>query len=118
LNLNANGSFTYTPGSNYFGNDSFTYRAGDLSATSAVATVSLTVRDTDTPLSFVSEEMTASGFSLNLSVPWGYVCVIEASTNLVDWIPIFTNSILSGSFVFTDQTATNVPSRFYRAIAR
>jgi VCBS repeat-containing protein len=118
LNLNANGSFTYTPSSNYFGSDSFTYRASDLSAMSAVATVSLTVRDTHTPLSFVSEEMTASGFSLNLSAPWGYVYVVEASTNLVDWIPIFTNATLSGSFVFTDQTATNVPSQFYRAVVR
>jgi VCBS repeat-containing protein len=118
LNLNANGSFTYMPSSNYFGSDSFTYRASDLSAMSAVATVSLTVRDTHTPLSFVSEEMTASGFSLNLSAPWGYVYVVEASTNLVDWIPIFTNATLSGSFVFTDQTATNVPSQFYRAVVR
>jgi hypothetical protein len=53
-----------------------------------------------------------------LSGQLGYVCVIEASTNLVDWIPIFTNSTLSGSFAFTDQTATNIPSRFYRAFAR
>jgi VCBS repeat-containing protein len=118
LNLNANGSFTYMPSSNYFGSDSFTYRASDLSAMSAVATVSVTVRDTHTPLSFVSEEMTASGFSLNLSAPWGYVYVVEASTNLVDWIPIFTNATLSGSVVFTDPTATNVPSQFYRAVVR
>jgi hypothetical protein len=116
--LNVNGSFIFTSGSNYFGNDSFTYRAGNLSATSAVATVSLTVRDTDTPLSFVSEEMTASGFSLNLSAPWGYVCIVEASTNAVDWIPIFTNTTLSGNVIFADPLATNVPSRFYRAGAR
>jgi hypothetical protein len=64
------------------------------------------------------EEMTVSGFSLNLSPPWGYVCVVEASTNLVDWIPIFTNITLSGNVVFTDPSATNVPSRFYRASAR
>ena len=116
LNLNADGSFIYTPSSNYFGNDSFTYRANDLSATSAVATVSLTVRDTQTPLSFVWGAMTAGGFNLNLSEPWGYVCVVEASTNMIDWIPIFTNAIFSGNVVFTDPTATNVPSRFYRAM--
>ena len=29
LSLNTNGSFTYTPNSNYFGSDSFTYRASD-----------------------------------------------------------------------------------------
>src|SRR5258708_10425829 len=43
LTLNANGSFTYTPVSNYFGADSFTYRASDGVANSGVATVSLTI---------------------------------------------------------------------------
>jgi VCBS repeat-containing protein len=43
LNLNVNGAFTYTPVSNYFGADNFTYRASDGLATSAVATVSLTI---------------------------------------------------------------------------
>jgi VCBS repeat-containing protein len=43
LTLNANGSFSYTPAANYNGSDSFTYKASDGSATSAVATVNLTV---------------------------------------------------------------------------
>src|SRR5882724_8308630 len=43
LTLNANGSFTYTPVSNYFGADSFTYRANDGVANSGIATVSLTI---------------------------------------------------------------------------
>ncbi len=41
--LNANGSFTYTPTANYFGADSFTYRANDGTVDSAVTTVSITV---------------------------------------------------------------------------
>ena len=44
LTLNANGSFTYTPTANYVGSDSFTYRASDGTATSTLATVSLTVK--------------------------------------------------------------------------
>ncbi len=44
LALNADGSFSYTPNANSFGSDSFTYRARDAQATSAVATVSLTVQ--------------------------------------------------------------------------
>jgi hypothetical protein len=32
-------------------------------------------------------------------------------TNLVNWIPIYTNV---GSFIFTDPKATNYPDRFYR----
>lgn len=43
LALNANGSFSYTPGANYHGVDSFTYKANDGSADSEVATVTITV---------------------------------------------------------------------------
>lgn len=43
LGLNANGSFSYTPTTGYSGPDSFTYRASDGLATSAPATVTLTV---------------------------------------------------------------------------
>ena len=43
LNLNADGSFDYTPQAGYSGPDSFTYQASDGSASSGVQTVSLTV---------------------------------------------------------------------------
>lgn len=44
LNLNADGSFTYTPNANFFGEDSFTYRADDGTVQSPPATVKLVVR--------------------------------------------------------------------------
>jgi uncharacterized delta-60 repeat protein len=43
LNMNADGSFSYTPNANYNGSDSFTYKANDGQADSNVATVSITV---------------------------------------------------------------------------
>src|SRR5207248_2210637 len=43
LTLSANGSFTYVPAAGYYGADSFTYKANDTFANSAVATVSLTI---------------------------------------------------------------------------
>ncbi|MES2660549.1 MAG: Ig-like domain-containing protein [Verrucomicrobiota bacterium] len=43
VTLNLNGSFTYTPASGYFGNDSFTYHANDGTLNSNIATVNLTV---------------------------------------------------------------------------
>lgn len=43
MTLAANGSFTYTPASHYFGTDSFTYRARNDQGVSRTATVSLTV---------------------------------------------------------------------------
>ena len=43
LTLNADGSFVYTPNAGFCGTDSFTYTATDGNATSAPATVSITV---------------------------------------------------------------------------
>jgi autotransporter-associated beta strand protein/VCBS repeat-containing protein len=43
LTLNADGSFTYTPVANYFGADSFSYRASDGALTSEIAVVSINV---------------------------------------------------------------------------
>jgi VCBS repeat-containing protein len=43
LTLNANGSFTYVPLTNYFGSDSFTYQAFDGTAKSPIAIVNITV---------------------------------------------------------------------------
>ena len=43
VSLNANGSFTYTPGPDYNGPDSFTYQARDGTLTSNTATVSIAV---------------------------------------------------------------------------
>jgi VCBS repeat-containing protein len=49
LTLNANGSFAYTPAANYNGPDSFTYRAGDGSLTSNLATVTIAVSAVNDP---------------------------------------------------------------------
>jgi len=46
LNLNANGSFDYTPSAGFTGTDSFSYRASDGTALSAIATVTITVAAT------------------------------------------------------------------------
>lgn len=69
LSLNPDGSFTYTPDADYTGPDSFTYLAGDGTASSNLATASITVlpandapeavddsvtTDEDTPLTVVA----------------------------------------------------------------
>lgn len=41
--LEADGAYSYTPAADWFGSDSFTYRASDGAATSGVATVTITV---------------------------------------------------------------------------
>ena len=51
VTLNPDGSFTYTPNANFFGTDSFAYKANDGTLDSNVTTVSLTVNPVnDAPL--------------------------------------------------------------------
>lgn len=49
LNLNADGSFDYTPNPDYYGTDSFTYQAYDGEDYSNVATVTITVNPVNDP---------------------------------------------------------------------
>ena len=49
LDLRPDGSFTYTPTADFNGTDSFTYRASDGTASSAPATVTITVGGTNDP---------------------------------------------------------------------
>src|SRR6266849_1103720 len=50
LQLNANGSFSYTPSAAFSGTDSFTYKANDGKADSGVATVTITVNPNHPPV--------------------------------------------------------------------
>jgi uncharacterized repeat protein (TIGR01451 family) len=70
------------------------------------------------PPSMAAATMTLNGFTFQLSVPAGHTYVILATTNLQDWIPIFTNVVLTGSVAFTDTSATNNRMRFYRGMAQ
>jgi hypothetical protein len=71
------------------------------------------------PLSFNTSpagmRWTGSGFQLQLDGLAGSL-VIYASTNLMSWMPIYTNPTASGSIQFIDPHATNFPFRFYRAV--
>jgi hypothetical protein len=51
------------------------------------------------------------GFHLTVSNSQSPV-VIQASTNLINWVNIYTNT---GTFNFTDSVAPGYPKRFYRA---
>ncbi len=57
-------------------------------------------------------------FSLRLSGGPNRTCVIEASTNLMTWGPVFTNTTSAGGrFDFTDEQSANAAQRFYRAVS-
>ena len=55
-------------------------------------------------------------FRMQLETPADVAGVVLASTNLVDWLPVFTN-LPGGSLEFADLAATNYSRRFYRADA-
>ena len=52
-------------------------------------------------------------FAFNVSGTPGLNCVVQATTNLTDWISVQTNAV---PFVFSDTLATGFPTRFYRAL--
>ncbi len=54
FNLNADGTFSYTPNADFFGTDTFTYHANDGNSDSNVATVTITVNGVNDAPSFTA----------------------------------------------------------------
>jgi uncharacterized protein (TIGR03790 family) len=54
-------------------------------------------------------------FQMQMQIPTALQYVIQASTNLVDWLPIATN-VVPGLVDFQDTDATNYSARFYRVV--
>ncbi len=52
-------------------------------------------------------------FSFNVNGPSGYTYVIQASTNMVNWVPVMTNT---APFEFVDSNADLFNQRFYRSV--
>ncbi|MDB6024302.1 MAG: hypothetical protein JWM68_525 [Verrucomicrobiales bacterium] len=69
------------------------------------------------PSSFGSSSMgTNRNFQFTFTGQVGFSYVIEGSTNLSNWVPISTNTILNGGTLqFIDVNAPAHPYRFYRA---
>lgn len=55
-------------------------------------------------------------FSIILSGPTDSNAVILVSTNLQLWVPLCTNQLTAGTWVFTDIVASNYLVRYYRAL--
>ena len=54
-------------------------------------------------------------FRVAVGAVGGQDVVVEASTNLMDWTPILTNTAAMGPLYFHDSDITNVAKRCYRA---
>jgi hypothetical protein len=87
------------------------------SVTSDVAVLTVTIPRTppqiitgDGSFGFLSNQ-----FGFNLSGAAGQTIVVEGSTDLVGWAPLYTNTVAGSPFYFFDPGWTNYPQRYYRA---
>lgn len=102
LQLNANGSFSYAPPTNFAGTTTFTYSARDGSADSAPATVTITVTPVnDPPFITNSAPRTATEgvtyrYTLAASDPDGTTPTITAPT-IPSWLTFTPPATLSGA---------------------
>jgi hypothetical protein len=83
---------------------------------SATQTFNVVVRSAVPPQITGLQLLSTGAFRLQLSSEAGYPCVIEGSTNLLDWLPLATNlADASGRMEFGEPAANQRPQRFYRA---
>ena len=87
------------------------------SVTSSIVTLTVTIPATPPQIagSGASFGFQTNWFGFNLTGAFGQTIVVDGSTNLINWTPLFTNTANGSPFYFTDPAATNYPWRFYRA---
>jgi uncharacterized delta-60 repeat protein len=66
------------------------------------------------PLQFGSIVSSNGTFQFTITSPANST-IIQASTDLVNWVPVYTN--YTHSFTYTDSNASSHPYRFYRAVS-
>lgn len=108
--LNSDGSFSYTPVANFFGSDSFTYRAHDGVKSSNVATVSITVTGVDDPPVAAADSYSVQAGAL-LSVAEPGVLANDSDPDgdaiFAEWVSGPTNGQLT---IQTDGSFTYIPN--------
>jgi hypothetical protein len=68
------------------------------------------------PPYFTSQGFSNNVFRLSFTGATGSNYVLQASTNLIDWTPLSTNTAITNLFDMYDSNATNFPRRFYRVL--
>ncbi|MEX2186985.1 MAG: lamin tail domain-containing protein [Pirellulales bacterium] len=110
LELAADGSFTYRARANYFGPDSFTYRASDGEFDSNVAMVAINVLPVvDTPQAASDEYLVAAGTSTSLSAAVG-VLANDFHPDDIAFVAVLASNVAHGNLTFnSDGSFTYVP---------
>lgn len=84
------------------------------SVTGQVASLSVTLPPLTIATTNAGFGVQTNQFGFNINWVSGYTAVVEASSNLIDWQPLQTNTLTTDSDYFGDPQWTNYPSRFYR----
>jgi cellulose 1,4-beta-cellobiosidase len=64
-------------------------------------------------VSLIAGPYTNGQFTLQFLGATNHTYIIQLSTNLIDWVPVFTNQPAGGQFIYTDSNAS-APATFYR----
>ena len=91
-------------------------RADDDRGGSATSTVTPLSVSPSLPIQLGTAGLTEQGlFTLGGTAQNGGRVVLEASSNLTEWLPLGTNSVVDGTFSFIDLLTPQFTRRFYRA---
>ncbi len=120
LTLNANGSFTYTPFTGFYGTDSFTYHDTESGFTSNTATVTITVNYVDRPPVAVNDAFTVNEDStLTVAPPTGATTSLTMTSQPGDYIGQGANysyTPATGTFQAYHSTNDNYVGFSYQAV--
>lgn len=78
-----------------------------------------TIRKGHRPLGIASSGadfgFSSGQFGFAVTGPAGQAVIVETSTDLTNWLPLWTNTYMVGPLQFTDPNSGVYPNRFYRA---
>src|SRR5207248_488803 len=108
LTLNPNGTFTYTPDSNFIGTDTFQYKANDGYLDSNVATVTITVSNPASSLAisgFPSPVASGTGGTFTVSALDAHGNSVPGYTGTVHFTSSDSQAVLPADYAFTSTDA-------------
>jgi len=87
------------------------------SVTSVLATLTVTIPSTPPQIGGGGTLLGSltNQFGFNINAAFGQTIVVNGSTDLVNWTPLFTNIVGNSTVPFVDPSSSNYPARFYRA---
>ncbi len=107
-------SFLYTGGIRLTNSATLSANAFETGFNNSVAASALFIINPGIYFIGGSDTFSNGVFQMQFSGPAGSNYVLQASSDLTNWVSIGTNTPLSTPFYLTDSGATNYPRRFYR----